>query len=707
MEKVNKRLLGVEDVNWDDTGMGESENFTGSDGSLKILRKINESHIPLSKALRELFPGSTYLSNVLVRLQEMASSLPGSGGDSPGAGGMASDKIVNISPSMSAAEIQLVVDEQEKNLGTHTLTLKFSENSYQTINQSIVFDGFYNGKIIIDGNGSTVTDTGNIGRLFLFDVCICYVEFQNFIVQLHSSAYGIEAKATSGIFVENCKMSGSENTFFVNAILSDAVFDDNCAFSGGAQRITGYVYDWVKENYFPVKGGEISGDLSVTGGISVSKSLTVSNNLTVKNKNVVLSVNNLTADSNNNITIDIKDIKDLQSALDGKLDLAGGTMTGTIKVPEQAIRATTDSGVIRIHGGTGADSAGIFLFGKGRNDQYAGQLYLSAQKGADFKYLILSPDGMATWDSKNIVRSVDGVNADAAGNVALNALKTSGGTMTGMLNFSADGASYIKKTKDNGSLVIRGGSDYGKGATIALYGKDSGANPGCITLSANNGTSIWDLMISPTGSATLGGKNIVRSVDGVNADAAGNVTLNALKTTGGTMTENLYFSAGAIAGSVNTHVMGMYGGVNYNNGGGFIAYGKDYSGSFGGVFVVSAHDGTTNKTLVGKPDGRLTWGGKDITLGYPNYAAGVDCGTVSSYTATADGWIFGVQRREDAYWNLRVNGTRAFSTGGSDFNAGTCLIPVKKGDVITTYNGWEDSDNTKAFSVHLIFYPNR
>ena len=46
MEKVKKRLLGVEDVNWDSSGQGETENFTGADGSIKVLRKINESHIP-------------------------------------------------------------------------------------------------------------------------------------------------------------------------------------------------------------------------------------------------------------------------------------------------------------------------------------------------------------------------------------------------------------------------------------------------------------------------------------------------------------------------------------------------------------------------------------------------------------------------------------------------------------------------------------
>ena len=586
MEKINKRLLGVEDVNWDETGRGESENFTGSDGTVKVLRKINESYIPLSNDLRELFPGSTYLNHVLVKLQEMCSSSGGGGGTSAG-GGMSNDKVVNFSSSMSAAEIQIIIDEQEKNLGQHTLTFKFSENSYQLVNQSIVFDGFYNGKIIIDGNGSTVTDTGNIGSLFLFDVCVCPVEFQNFIVQMQSSSYCIEAKATLGIFVENCQMTGSEKTFFVNTILSDAEFDGNCDFSGGAQKITGYVYNWVKENYLPLKGGRVTGNLSVTG------------------KSVVLSVNGVLANNAGDVTIAISDISGLQKALDGKaesslyLPLAGGTMTGTItSETEDTINGSSASGRVAISGYMGLEGARLYLHGKSFPNT-PGEWFIYAADGSKQQYLNAKPNGTLTWSGKNIVRSVDDVNADAAGNVALNAFPKSGGQLTG---------SAIARSVNNSYLHLRGGAKgSGYEAELVLYGYEFG------------------------------------------------------------------------------------------------------SGTYKGGFDLRAGKGEANKyiTLSGLRNGTLTWDGKDISLGYPNYAAGTAT-TASSYTASADGWVEVTQRIDSNYMVVTINNTIIARGGGSSYDRSSFFLPVKKGDVLKTFYSADGGDTPdSALSAKFTFYPIR
>lgn len=90
---------------------------------------------------------------------------------------------------------------------------------------------------------------------------------------------------------------------------------------------------------------------------------------------------------------------------------------------------------------------------------------------------------------------------------------------------------------------------------------------------------------------------------------------------------------------------------------------------------------------------------------YPNYAAGVSLGSVSTYTATADGWVFAYARREAAYWNLRVDGARVFVTGGSSYDTGSCIIPVKAGDVVNTYSGQDET--ATAYAVTMVFYPNR
>ena len=200
---------------------------------------------------------------------------------------------------------------------------------------------------------------------------------------------------------------------------------------------------------------------------------------------------------------------------------------------------------------------------------------------------------------------------------------------------------------------------------------------------------------------TWQGQNLVRSVDGVKADAAGNVALNALPKSGGTMTGGLRFSAGDILGSTNTLAIGLYGGVDYANGSGFIAYGKDHANSRG-AFVASAHDGTTNKTLVGRPNGTLIWAGKDITLGYPNYAAGVSIGSVTSYTATGDGWVRVYVHGDNQVCTFQVNGVSTHTFGGTQHDHATLFIPVKKGDVVKFVR----SEGTLV-KTSWVFYPNR
>ena len=319
MEKVKKRLLGVEDINWDNSGNGEQDFFITSTGDKKTLRKLNESHIPVSASLREaLGEGVVYLQQALLKMINMINTSTGGGGGG-GGGGMSGDKTVTFSASMSAAEMQLVIDEQMKNLGQNTLTFKFPENIYQNINQKIVFSDFFNGKIIIDGNGSTVRDTGNIGAMFLFDTCIAPVRFENFIVSIENSPYAIEAIASLGIFVNNCRITGREGTYGVHAVMSDADYAEDTIITGGCQKITGYVYDWVKSNFLSLKGGTISNDLAV------------SNDLTVKGKHVVSSVNGKETGKDNSVTIGIEDIENLKKILDGSVTYEESESEVTLK----------------------------------------------------------------------------------------------------------------------------------------------------------------------------------------------------------------------------------------------------------------------------------------------------------------------------------------------------------------------------------------
>jgi hypothetical protein len=102
------------------------------------------------------------------------------------------------------------------------------------------------------------------------------------------------------------------------------------------------------------------------------------------------------------------------------------------------------------------------------------------------------------------------------------------------------------------------------------------------------------------------------------------------------------------------------------------------------------------KVLRGKPDESLTWLGKDITLGYPNYAAGVDLGSRSSYTATSDGWILVHLQTTDTDWHVKVNNATVGYEGGEHWQHTSEFLPVKKGDVVTS-----------SQAASYIFYPNR
>lgn len=53
------------------------------------------------------------------------------------------------------------------------------------------------------------------------------------------------------------------------------------------------------------------------------------------------------------------------------------------------------------------------------------------------------------------------------------------------------------------------------------------------------------------------------------------------------------------------------GGTAYNKGGHIILYGMSTSDT-SGWFTIGAHNGTTSKSLIGRPDGPLTWGGNKV-----------------------------------------------------------------------------------------------
>lgn len=70
---------------------------------------------------------------------------------------------------------------------------------------------------------------------------------------------------------------------------------------------------------------------------------------------------------------------------------------------------------------------------------------------------------------------------------------------------------------------------------------------------------------------------------------------------------------GVLAGNpTNGGFVALRGGTStYNNGGALVLYDKGYADNEG-HFLLQAGDGTNTAGIIGKPDGTLTWRGKNI-----------------------------------------------------------------------------------------------
>ena len=151
--------------------------------------------------------------------------------------------------------------------------------------------------------------------------------------------------------------------------------------------------------------------------------------------------------------------------------------------------------------------AGLFAYGA-KHAEYPGyfDLYAMTSEGGKAE-LVGTPAGSLTWQDHEVITA-------------------KGGTMNGRLTFLLNDAIY--RNVDTSYLHLCGGNVFGKSASLILNGGqnlDGSSSYGGFELSATNGEDITNLIGQSTGSLTWGGKNLVRSVNGVNADTSGNVEI--------------------------------------------------------------------------------------------------------------------------------------------------------------------------------------
>ena len=311
----------------------------------------------------------------------------------------------------------------------------------------------------------------------------------------------------------------------------------------------------------------------------------------------------------------------------GALPLNGGTMKGAIISSTNVFvtNSANKTSALILSGETpNANGASLQLYPV-TNTSHPGGFQLGVRNTNDTAnlWLVGKSDGSLVWNSKNIVRSINNTQADANGNVTLDItnhthdyLPLSGGTLTDVLNgttIKLNGSIYSRS--DNHRFHIGGGTGWQTGAHIVLSGKDS-TDTGAFILNANNGTNQSSLFGGADGILKWGNKNIVRSINGVNADANGNAILSTLKNGNETVSVdadgNIVSSGYRITRDVDDEFISLVGGTSTNTSSYVQVVGG--SNSNGGEVYICAKSANGDQAVLSvEAEGKLSFMARDIS----------------------------------------------------------------------------------------------
>ena len=139
---------------------------------------------------------------------------------------------------------QTLIDAQLKNLGGYTLTFRFPDGvPVQVVSQPLLFTGFYNGTLIVDLTGGSISDNGALenGSVLRLVNCKSAVRIvKNLrnptqgegVISFTSNPYGMALVHVPDCDIENIAFSGTNEAtcYAVLASVSNASFVD-CSFS--------------------------------------------------------------------------------------------------------------------------------------------------------------------------------------------------------------------------------------------------------------------------------------------------------------------------------------------------------------------------------------------------------------------------------------------------------------------------------------------
>ena len=152
---------------------------------------------------------------------------------------------------------------------------------------------------------------------------------------------------------------------------------------------------------------------------------------------------------------------------------------------------TVNDSSVTLCGGTDWDGgASITLSGKDRTNDN-GDVIIRTKDNSNVSDLVLRPNGTATWRNKNLAMQEDTIP------------RSGGAVMTG---------TTLYRTVDNEYLRIGGGTGWGNGSQVIVYGKNyTGETPsraGVIYLRADKGSDSRGMYLFPDGTLTWTGQPI-------------------------------------------------------------------------------------------------------------------------------------------------------------------------------------------------------
>ena len=196
--------------------------------------------------------------------------------------------------------------------------------------------------------------------------------------------------------------------------------------------------------------------------------------------------------------------------------------------------------------------------------------YIRSITGANATLTITKGDGTSqSLSVNNVLQATKAIQDKNGAQIDTTYFKSANGTFTG--------AEYNRNVA-NSYLRLSGGNTRNGGAAIHLYGKDATNYNGIFALGASSkgdGSDYKYLQGTPTGSLTWNGKNIVRSINNINADAFGNVAFTQLVT--GLVSSTYLAAAKGTALVASTAPAGAY-----------VAFTKGVSKN--GVFIQDVYD---------------------------------------------------------------------------------------------------------------------